>query len=237
MTELSTASKEIVRDGRSALTPTDEQCVRLRAGIAARLAAGAIVAAPATAAATTGGAASAGATIKLALLVAAIGAGGGTTWLLLSDGGGRPEAPATVPVPAAVDSAHPADLVPSPPAPPAPPSPPPAPPVRRRAHAEAPAADEPAVPGLADEVRMLEPARRALEERQPAAALSALDVYDQALPRGQLAREATLLRAEALCQLGRTDEARGLLRRVAEAHPGAPGIAATAAACGLDREP
>jgi len=67
-------------------------------------------------------------------------------------------------------------------------------------------------PRAATEARLLAGAFRALRAGQdPVAALSALDRYDRAFPRGALAGEARIARVEALMVLGRRAEALALL--------------------------
>lgn len=60
------------------------------------------------------------------------------------------------------------------------------------------------------------------ERRGPAAALAAWDRYLAAQPRGNLAAEATLRRANALVALGRHADARGALERFLRDHPNHP---------------
>ena len=50
---------------------------------------------------------------------------------------------------------------------------------------------------LAAELALLDEARAALRAGDPARALSLLDRYGREIPRGQLTREAAMLRAEA----------------------------------------
>jgi outer membrane protein assembly factor BamD (BamD/ComL family) len=73
---------------------------------------------------------------------------------------------------------------------------------------------EPAVPrdrpagDLARELAQVRAAGEALRDRQGAAALAAADAYLRTYPGGAFVPEARLHRSEALCLLGRTDEAR-----------------------------
>jgi hypothetical protein len=50
---------------------------------------------------------------------------------------------------------------------------------------------------LADEIALLDDARSALDHGDPSRARAVLDRYARAIPRGQMAREAALLRAQA----------------------------------------
>jgi hypothetical protein len=248
MTDLSPQSRSIVDDGRSALAPTGDERRRMRAAIAARLAVTAVVAAPATAAAATaGGTSAAGGTVaasssslagilKLTLVAGVVGAGGTATWIAVSD-----DEPAHIEAPAPAEPTAPRpsgvrrDRVASPPI-----APPPAP-VPQPESSPAPLHPKPApetapepAPArlLAEEVRLLAPARQAVRHGDPSAALLALELYEEKHPDGQLAQEATLLRAEALCQLGRPAEATRILGRVRARNPDAPGLAAVEASCG-----
>jgi hypothetical protein len=58
-------------------------------------------------------------------------------------------------------------------------------------------AASPARPALSTEIELIDEARRALDEGDPQRARSLLDRYAREAPRGQLAREAARLRAEA----------------------------------------
>ena len=68
---------------------------------------------------------------------------------------------------------------------------------------------------LAAELALLQLARDAAT---PALALAALDDHGRAFPNGQLADERELLRAEALCKLGRLDAARPVAEALLERH-------------------
>ena len=76
--------------------------------------------------------------------------------------------------------------------------------------------------GLAAETGALDEARSALRSGQPAQALRALDSYSKSFPRGAMAQEATVLRIEALSQLGDRSGADALAARVLRAHPTSP---------------
>jgi hypothetical protein len=72
---------------------------------------------------------------------------------------------------------------------------------------------------LVAEVALL---REAKGERAPAAALELLDRHAREFPNGALARERDVLRAERLCALGRTTEARALADRFTATHASDP---------------
>jgi len=99
-------------------------------------------------------------------------------------------------------------------------APPPAParaPVRSRPRAAAANAAT-----LADEVRMLEEAQRALAAGDPAGALRACDRYRGAFATGKLAPEETILRVRALLARGDRQRAVGLAEAFVSAHPDSP---------------
>src|SRR5262245_20889209 len=84
------------------------------------------------------------------------------------------------------------------------------------------------------EVALLSAARRALRDGDPAAALQALQRHRRELQAPQMAREASLLRAEALCAAGRREAGRAELAAMDAASPGAPGTGPARAACAGD---
>jgi hypothetical protein len=75
---------------------------------------------------------------------------------------------------------------------------------------------------LSEEVTALDRARSALNGGDPAAALHALDDYDQVLHGTHLSEEATLLRIEALSRSGHADIAASLARQFIRTNPGSP---------------
>jgi hypothetical protein len=75
---------------------------------------------------------------------------------------------------------------------------------------------------LEGEVRLLEEARRALDARAAAGALSALDRYARQFPAGRMAIEASALRIETLFALGQHAQARTLARSFLASHPRSP---------------
>jgi len=72
---------------------------------------------------------------------------------------------------------------------------------------------------LADEVRALDGARKALTSGNARECLAKLDSYRAAFPRGVLGLEATVLRIEALAASGARTQARDLGTRFLESHP------------------
>lgn len=75
---------------------------------------------------------------------------------------------------------------------------------------------------LAEELALFRRAKLALLEGSAAQALSLLDEHRERFPRGALRREGTVLRAEALCALGRTAEATRLRDRFLGQHASSP---------------
>jgi hypothetical protein len=136
-----------------------------------------------------------------------------------------------VPAPTVTPSA----LPPPPPSASAPLEPPPPPPPAPSAlvHARPRAAPAPALAdALTDEVRLVADARGALESGDGARALSLLAEHDRRFAAGVLSPEAEALRVEALCRVGRTDEAQVQAARFTDRHPGSPLARRFAAACG-----
>jgi hypothetical protein len=68
--------------------------------------------------------------------------------------------------------------------------------------------------GLLEEVKQLDRARGDLASERASLALAVLDDYERRFPAGQLALEASVLRASTLAANGRVDEARTLARRL-----------------------
>ncbi len=76
----------------------------------------------------------------------------------------------------------------------------------------------PAVP-LSSEVALVQQAARALASGEPGVALGVLDSYRSQYPRGALAEEAGVLRAQALARVGEATKARALAERLLAADP------------------
>ncbi len=71
---------------------------------------------------------------------------------------------------------------------------------------------------LAREIARVEAARTALERNEAARAMELLDAYEREFSRGAFAVEVSVLRIEALAQVGKTDEARRLGARFLAEH-------------------
>ena len=80
----------------------------------------------------------------------------------------------------------------------------------------------PLAPGssLAEEVAMLQRARRALAAENGALALGLVEELDERFPKGVLIEERSATRVLSLCKLERTDEARQTARSFLERYPG-----------------
>jgi len=75
---------------------------------------------------------------------------------------------------------------------------------------------------IADEMRVLDEARRALSAGDGAGTIRALDAYRKQFPRGSFSQEAVLLRIQALVQVGDHAAARSLAQRFRDRHPNSP---------------
>lgn len=75
---------------------------------------------------------------------------------------------------------------------------------------------------LAEEVALLQEARSALGQGQPARALAALDAHAQQCPHGPLGIEAEVLRIEVLSRSGNASAAQAHATRFLELHPDTP---------------
>jgi len=81
-----------------------------------------------------------------------------------------------------------------------------------------------AVPALRDEIRLLDRARSALQQKAPKRALLELARYQERFPRGSFRQEASVLRVEALAQGGERDRAAALARDFVAQHPNSPHV-------------
>ena len=88
----------------------------------------------------------------------------------------------------------------------------------------APAASAPPVANLtlAEEVAILDEARRALAQGRGAEAIAVLDRYAREVPRGRLGHEAAFVRMQALVQTGNQAAADQLADQFLQANPGSP---------------
>lgn len=94
--------------------------------------------------------------------------------------------------------------------------------VRSPARTRRPDVGEPSAPSADDlvvEVGLVRRARRALQDRDPAAALAMLDAHAHAFPAGQMLEDRLALRVEALCALGDEAKARAEAKRLQRRFP------------------
>ena len=189
---------------------------RVRAACVAAMAAGAVMGTAATAQAAGVGA-KAGGVLFAKWLAVGTTVGVVATTAAVAIRPSAPPAPAA-PIPASAEA--------SPGAAPAGPQ------ARRRAprEVEAPAPSTarpsavaaPAQSSLAEELRLLDQARAALQEGEPGDALDALGRRDRAHPRGALGPEATVLRVQALLAAGDRAGAETVATRWLTRHPDGP---------------
>jgi hypothetical protein len=81
---------------------------------------------------------------------------------------------------------------------------------------------KPKPPSVADELAVLDRATAALRDKNPKAALAALDDHDARFPKGAFGFQSDVLRIEALAQSGNMDAARARGHAFLTAHPNAP---------------
>jgi hypothetical protein len=229
MSELSQATREVVTEGARALGPSAAARERIRAGVAARISTGG------PAGAGEGAAGAAASTLKAWLVVLMAGGlvAGAIGWYLGRGAGDRAPGLSSPPPRAASPAAsapaarsEPSDTTGPDAGPRSTASPPRAPERSARSRPSR------AVSELEREIELLDRARRELQSGAPARALVALDRHRRELRAPQMAREATLLRAEALCAAGRPREGERALAELDRRWPDAPGSAAARAVCG-----
>jgi hypothetical protein len=105
-----------------------------------------------------------------------------------------------------------------------------APPASARADS---GARPPTLPPLAEEARLLRQAQQALRDGQAGAALAALSEHQQRFPRGQLSLERSAARIQALCGLGRKQQAEREAKAFLQQHAGSGLAAQVRASCGF----
>lgn len=211
MSELSPESRALLASLAGAHDPPDDAAARVRAAVAARLAA------PVPTPRRWPWAA--GVSISIGVLAVA-----------LSRRAPPPVAPPIAAVPTVVHAAPPPPAQVRPPVAIAPPMPAVAP-------AVAPPASTPRRPaGSAEdpmlvELRAVQVAQRALARHDGATALRALATLDRTHPRGDLREERDALRVLALCDAGRADDARAAADTFLARHPGSPQATRVRGAC------
>jgi hypothetical protein len=85
--------------------------------------------------------------------------------------------------------------------------------------------------GLLGEIRLLHEAQSALAAHDPSRALARLDEHAARYPHGSLRQESLAERVVALCQLGRTDEARSLAAPLLRENTRSPAVERVRASC------
>lgn len=85
--------------------------------------------------------------------------------------------------------------------------------------------------GLLGEIRLLHEAQSALAAHDPTRALARLDEHAARYPHGSLRQESLAERVVALCQLGRTDEARSLAAPLLRENTRSPAVERVRASC------
>ena len=194
MSTLSLKGQDLVRAGRRAFLPTDVDRERLLGALRAQLGDSALP--PDVGSLATAAAASRSIWPLISAVVVGIGIVGGTLFLALRPGTGGDNPPGTSVAPV-VASTQVSDPV-APPSAEQPTRPAVSPPAASAHHPQ---------DRLAAEVALLSRATRDLRAGRPAEALKALDEYRHKFPKGLLSEEQRAARAQALCALGRFDEA------------------------------
>ena len=201
---------------------------RVRLGVTAAVAAGAISATATTAkAATTAGSASVLAKAKIVLVAAAlVSAAGATTYVATK---APPTAPAVAPPPMQPIASPPPSLSPSPPPPPPLPPPLPPPPSLPPPHPRAsiPSQPKPVAPTVAlsdlrEEASLVDEARSALAQNDLVTATDRLARADARFPRGRLAEEREALAVRIASAGGDAPRAARLARTFLARHPTSP---------------
>ena len=220
MTDLSPDLRRLVDGARAADQPTAADRERVRAAIAAGLAAGA-----GRTAASTGKLGLLG-RVGLVTLIGALLAGG--TWWFASSTGAPGKLPVTISEPVAdpEPAPDPEPVADPEPEPVADPDPDPDPDPGAKASitdVPRPARPKPRDPAqLAEEARLLREAETARRAGDIALATRRLDEHRRRFPRGALAIERDAARVLVLCDAGRTAEAARLAARFLRRHPRSP---------------
>ena len=209
MSNLSPKARDLVRAGQRALQPTDADRTRLTSAMRARLGDAALRPDVGQVAST----AAAGHALwpLVSAVLVSVGILGGALFSALRPGTGRdtPQAASIAPVSAATPAIDPVVAVAAPSA--EQPTSPAATPATTSAHRSQ--------DRLAAEVAILSRATHDLRAGRPAEALKSLDEYRRKFPKGLLSEEHRAARAQALCALGRFDEANAKLAELAPRSP------------------
>jgi len=234
MSKLSAEASALMRAGRTALDPTDEDQDRLLKLLEARLGVGVAanpprpIAKPSFATAPR---------LWVALGVPVVGLG--IAWSIAhhvsapaSSGVHGPLAEAVRPSEAVPPVEEPLGVQPAPsPTPPVDPAP-----LYATRTAET-AGPRPGGDTLSSEVALLGQATLDLNQGQPAEALATFEEHERRFPAGALAEERMAGKAEALCALGRTREAKLEVGRLVAGYPGSSHLKHVRTACGWGEAP
>jgi hypothetical protein len=214
MSTLSPKGRDLIRAGRRAFQPTDADRERLLGALRYQL--GDTALPPDVGSMATVAAASRSIWPLISAVVVGIGIVGGTVFFALRSGTeqGKPSETNVAPVVATMQgddpiAPPPAEQLPSPAVEP-PTTEPPVPPATSTHRPQ---------DRLAAEVAILSRATRDLRAGRPTEALKALDEYRRKFPKGLLSEEQRAARAQALCALGRFDEAREKIAGLAPKSP------------------
>lgn len=77
-------------------------------------------------------------------------------------------------------------------------------------------------PDLREEIRLLDLARTSIQRRQPEEALASLKIYTNRFSAGAFKQEASVLRMQALAQLGDMSRASSMAKEFVESNPNSP---------------
>jgi len=223
MKELSNEAKELLARAKPALKATPEQVERMRAGIAAK-------------AAISGGAGASAAVLKLVLGIGAAIAVAVAVAIAVQSGQKHapshvtPEVSVAPSSPAVEASSAPVVVAVAPPTPTE--SAAPIPVVKPTATAPiASAAPIDDADSLAEESTLVRSAQQALRDGDAAKALTLADKHIARFPRGVLRTEAHVTRVMALCDLGRTDDAKLELAATTRVDPRSPALSRARSSC------
>jgi len=230
MSDLTEGGKALVRAGRNADRPSEADRERVLAALRARLGDAAVLGAGAAEAplATGGPRAASSKLLKWGWVGPAVLVAAGALWFVPRSGHTGEK---TAPVPSAKEPSVAAPSAPTLGSAPELAAASPSTAVAAVASAPAVASDAASRPvdaqkptsrprdGLTEEVALLSRAETELHAGRPAKALVALAEHQRKFPRGALAEERTAARIQALCALGRTDEANAQLRQLLHISP------------------
>jgi len=231
MSDLTEGGRALVQAGREADRPSDADRERVLAALCTRLGDATMLGAALTQApVATGGAAASSKLLKWGWVGPTVLVAAGALWFAPRVGHEGRENVAPVSsanvlstvsegAPSAAAVSAPPAVAPSPSAAIAAPDSAPAAPEAVSRPIEAQKAAPRSRDGLGEEVALLSRAETELHAGRPAKALLALAEHQRKFPRGALAEERTAARIQALCALGRSEEANAQLRQLLHISP------------------